>query len=73
VSPAGIAVDSAGDVFVLDGLNNVIQEIPYRNGNYQAPVTLGSAFDLPIAVATDAQGRLFVVDADGIWMLTAGN
>jgi streptogramin lyase len=61
--PYGVAVDAHGNVFVADNTTgHNVQEIPYNNGTYGTPVTLGSGFDYPAAVALDATGDVFVAD-----------
>ena len=65
-----IAVDASGNVFVTDSSNNALVEIPFSNGSYGAPFVVASDFKRPGAVAVDAHGRLYVVDNNGVWMLT---
>jgi sugar lactone lactonase YvrE len=63
--PAGVAVDSSGNVYVADYMNNAVKEILAVNGSIPAsPVirTLGSGFIHPIAVAVDGNGNVYVAD-----------
>ncbi len=57
-SPFGVAVDSAGDVFVADFGNNEVEEV--TPGGTQT--TIGSGFSYPEGVAVDAVGDVFVAD-----------
>jgi sugar lactone lactonase YvrE len=61
-NPEGVAVDAAGNVYVADTYNNAVKKIPYSNGSYGVPVTLGSGFSYPTAVAVDAAGNVYVAD-----------
>ena len=62
-NPLGVAVDTSGNVFVVDNGDNSIREIPYSGGSYGAAITVGSGFSFPYAIATDANGNVFVADA----------
>ena len=59
-NPQGLALDSAGDLFIVDRSNNRIVEVPAGDG---APVAI-SASDLsgPAGIAVDAAGDLFIAD-----------
>jgi len=61
-APYGIAVDAAGDVFVVDPVNNNLLEMP-AGGGAQLTVPLnGLSFSSGIAV--DGVGNVFVVDSN---------
>jgi sugar lactone lactonase YvrE len=63
--PAGVAVDSSGNVYVADYMNNAVKEILAVNGSIPASPTirtLGSGFSHPIAVAVDGNGDVYVAD-----------
>ena len=66
-SPAGIAIDSAGNVFVADSVNNRIQQFD-QNGNYLGEWgALGSGnaqFDFPAGIAIASDGTIYVVDTN---------
>lgn len=55
---------------MTDGGNKDVEEIPYSNGSYGAPVEINSGFNNPGNVAIDGNGRLYVVDLHNIWQLT---
>jgi sugar lactone lactonase YvrE len=71
-SPAGIALDSGGDLFVADSVNNRVLEFPLVSGSYAANGILvggsggygGGANQLsaPNSVAVTARGDLIVAD-----------
>ena len=74
--PAGIALDSAGDLFIADSSNNVIREVDHATGvittvagngrgGYSGdggPATAAELHD-PTGVAVDAAGDLFIADS----------
>jgi hypothetical protein len=71
--PAGIAADSAGDLFVADTQNGAIREID--TNNVVSTVATGSyVFDLPNAVAVDTNNNIWVADSgnDVICMISNG-
>jgi streptogramin lyase len=59
-SPAGVAVDGRGNVFVADADNNAVKEI--LAPGYTTVNTLGSGFNSPRGVAVDSRGNVFVGD-----------
>ena len=69
-SPAGVAVDASGDVFVANEGNNTVYEIVAgSNGNPAGVVStsstvnpIGSGFTTPTGVAVDGSGDVFVAD-----------
>lgn len=62
-APAGVAIDSAGNLYVADLGNNAVRKID-TDGNINTvtlpDVTLGQ----PSSVAVDGGGNLYIVDAD---------
>jgi hypothetical protein len=73
--PQGLAVDTAGDVFVADTGNNAIREIAAGSGMMttvagsstglpgdQDGTGSGALFNAPSGIAVNAQGLLYVVD-----------
>ncbi len=60
--PAGVAVDSKGNIFIGDQNNNVVKEIPGGTGT---PITIATGFSTPDGVALDAQGNIYVANDGG--------
>jgi trimeric autotransporter adhesin len=74
-SPSGVALDSAGDVFIADSANNVIREVSASTGmintvagNHGAGYTgdggpaTSATMNQPLALALDNAGDLFISD-----------
>jgi len=63
--PTGVAVDGAGDVFIADGGNNRVVEVPASGGAAIPfdPTVNGLGLNLPEGVAVDGSGDLFIADA----------
>ena len=74
-APNGVAVDSAGDLFIADGGNNVIREVVKATGDIITVAGNGTAgysgdggpataaeLDDPYGVAVDSAGDLFIAD-----------
>jgi streptogramin lyase len=70
--PYGVAVDAAGNVYVADGVNNIIRKISplgvvntwAGNGSIGSVngMALAASFDIPTGVAVDAAGNVYVAD-----------
>jgi gliding motility-associated-like protein len=60
ITPQGIALDAAGNIYVTDLANNSLKEIPAGGG---PTVILSTAFGQPTDVAVDAAGNIYVTDA----------
>ena len=64
--PYGLAVDTSGDVYFADPVNNAVYEMLAVNGSIPASptlITLGTGFNAPEDVAIDGSGNLYVADA----------
>ena len=59
----GVAVDAAGNIFVADTGNSVVQEI-LANSNYSIAKTI-SGFNQPTYLTLDGFGNLFVTESGG--------
>jgi NHL repeat len=63
--PAGVAVDSAGNVYVSDPYNNRVQKFD-GSGNFKfawgSPGSGNGQFNGPYGVAVDFEGRVYVAD-----------
>src|ERR1700724_2497901 len=57
--PLGVAVDAAGDVFIVDSVNNRVLKISPSG----ALTTVGSGLQLPEGVAVDGAGDVFIADS----------
>jgi len=79
----GIAVDSAGDLLIADGLADVIREVDRSTGNiittiagngtqgstgYNGPATI-AALEVPADVAVDSAGNVFISDRGNNYIL----
>ena len=59
LGPDGVAVDGAGDVFIVDTGNHRVVEVPAGGG---AQTTVGTGLSYPQGVAVDGAGDVFIVD-----------
>jgi sugar lactone lactonase YvrE len=85
--PGDVAVDSAGNLWVVDTNNHRVQKFN-SEGKYQSKIGTGTkgtangVFDTPTAVAIDSKGNLWVADhgnnrvqefsSAGTWLLSLG-
>jgi sugar lactone lactonase YvrE len=60
--PGSVAVDGAGNVYVVDSGNNRVVKIPFANTGYGSPVTIASGGN-PNAVAVDGAGNVFYTNS----------
>jgi sugar lactone lactonase YvrE len=58
-SPAGVAVDRAGNVFIADSGANAVYELVGGSGT---PVSVGTGLSKPDGVAVDLGGNLYIAD-----------
>jgi large repetitive protein len=62
ISPEGVDVDAAGDVYVTDiGLQEVFKIAP--DGKQ---TTVGGAFEVPAGVAVDGAGNVYITDSQAV-------
>ncbi len=85
--PNGIAVDSAGDLYIADSANNRIRKVTFATGLISTVaggaagfagdggVAVGAAMNFPAGVAVDSVGNIYVADAANhrIRKITGGN
>ncbi len=62
-SPAGVATDNNGDVFVTDSSANTVTEYPAGGGAATAVSTGSLTLNAPNGIAVDGAGDLFIADA----------
>jgi uncharacterized protein YjdB len=60
-SPAGVAVDSSGNLYVTDTVNNTIKELPNGTSSW-TDITGSEVFNQPRGVAVDNSGNVYVAD-----------
>ncbi len=60
-NPTGVAIDSAGDLFIADSSNNAIREVR-PDGTITTVVGPSGGLNYPTGVAVDAHGDLFIAD-----------
>jgi serine/threonine-protein kinase len=61
-SPAGMVIDSAGNLYIADTKNNRVVEVA-AGGNVSSVNLQGNSLVQPMAVAVDAAGDLFIADS----------
>jgi sugar lactone lactonase YvrE len=71
VSPQGLAVDDAGNVYIADEGDNSIKE--YTEANNTLTPVITSGLNMPAAVAVDTVGNLYINNAAAITKWTAAN
>lgn len=72
-SPAGVAVDSSGNVYIADSGNNVIREITGGNINTIVGGTPGQELNDPETVLVDSSGNLYITDQNGYRVVKYSN
>ena len=55
-------MDGSGNVYVADGGNNAVKEMPAGCTSSSCVTTLGGGFNEPSGVAVDASGNIYVAD-----------
>jgi PKD repeat protein len=65
LNPAGVAVDTAGDVFIADaGDSRVVVDKPNGSGGYTQSVVDNTGLSYPEGVAVDGSGDVFIADTN---------
>ncbi len=62
VSPAAIATDGFGNIFLLDSTTNRLLLLPATAGGYGSPIVLDSDLNAPTSLALDPLGNIYVAD-----------
>ncbi|MGH9561271.1 MAG: NHL repeat-containing protein, partial [Terracidiphilus sp.] len=63
-APAGVTIDSAGNLFIADAGNKRVVEVPYDGSwNLSLASTLGTGMMSPSAIVLDAAGNAYITDA----------
>ncbi len=73
-SPAGLAVDSIGNLYIADSGNKRVVYVPYAGSlDLSLALAVGASMSSPSAVAVDGSGNAYVADAGSgdIYELTA--
>lgn len=63
-APYAVAVDSAGNVYIADNVNNVILKETYAAGSYAQSTVATSSLNAPNGVAVDGSGNLYIADTN---------
>jgi sugar lactone lactonase YvrE len=67
-SPAGVAIDVSGNIYVTDSIAGTVTKIPAGGG---APVSIGSGWVAPYGVAVDPAGNVYVGDGTQVFEVFA--
>jgi sugar lactone lactonase YvrE len=64
-SPAQLAFDTAGNLYIANGTSNQVVKVPYQSGalNVNATTNLGTGLGTVTGVAVDLSGNVYIVDA----------
>ncbi len=76
-APSGVFLDSSGNIFIADSLNDVIREVVAATGNIETVAGNGTAgfsgdagpatsaqLDYPLGVFVDSSGNIFIADSN---------
>ena len=71
-SPFGAAVDSLGNIYIADSVNNAVYQETLSSGSY-TQTTIASGLNSPQAVAVDGAGNVYIVDSGNNQILMETN
>ncbi|MGD0832289.1 MAG: Ig-like domain repeat protein [Terracidiphilus sp.] len=63
ITPAGIALDASGSLYIADTGNQLVIRIPNENGVWGTKVVVGAGIANPYAVAVDSSANLYITDS----------
>jgi sugar lactone lactonase YvrE len=61
-TPAAVAVDAKGDIFIADSNADTVSEYPVGSAITTTPTTILSKLNAPAGLAFDASGNLYIAD-----------
>jgi sugar lactone lactonase YvrE len=73
-SPSGVAVDGAGNLYIVDQGNNAVYELPAGSTNLITLANPASGLNYPFGVAVDTAGDVYITDPGkhAVYELPAG-
>jgi sugar lactone lactonase YvrE len=61
--PYGVAVDAAGNVWVVDNFGGVVTEVTPSGTSYTGPYTVLGGFNNPYGIAIDTHGNIYITES----------